>query len=227
MPSINRMFCRRLLNAILAASIGVWPAPSSAQEVKPKVPIPVEFMVGNERMFFQMVVKKKFSPESKFGFLSVSSFSADYSNTMEDLDIAVPVLVNYNVYKGFSVVGGLTLNNKVGFSPVVGAQHSYASKDWVAVTIATYFLNAKRNVELFGIYEFKPSINSKLGLYTRLQFLYVHGTRENLHARSFLQLRAGLKMKALNFGLGTNLDQYGPEKDLKPNYGVFVGWAFQ
>lgn len=198
-----------------------------AQESPPKVPTPVEFMAGNNRMFFQMVVKKKFSPESKLGFLSVSSFSASYDNDMEDLDIAIPVLLNYNVYKGFGLVAGTTLNNSVGFAPLLGAQHSFSNKEWVVVTIASFLLNSKRNAELFGIYEYKPAISQKTNLYTRLQFLYNHNTRENLHARSFLQLRTGLKMNAVNFGLGANLDQYGPDKDFKPNYGIFVGWAFQ
>ncbi len=198
-----------------------------AQEGPPKVPIPVEFMAGNNRMFFQMVVKKKFSPASKFGFLSVSSFSAGYDNNEEDLDIAIPVLVNYKIFKGFDLVGGTTLNNSVGYSPLLGVQHSFANREWVVVTIASLLLNSKRNVELFGIYEYKPALSPKNNLYTRLQFLYVHGTRENAHARSFLQLRTGLKMNALNFGVGANLDQYGPGKSFKPNYGIFVGWAFQ
>lgn len=198
-----------------------------SQEFPPKVPTPVEFMVGHNRMFFQMVVKKKFSPESKFGFLSVSSFSASYDNNKEDLDLAMPVLINYNIYKGFGLVGGTSINNAVGFAPLLGAQHSFANKEWVAVTVASVFLHSKRNVELFGIYEYKPSLSPKTSLYTRVQFLYIHSTRDDLHARSFLQLRAGLKMNALNFGLGANLDQYGPEKNFKPNYGVFVGWAFQ
>jgi hypothetical protein len=200
---------------------------SLAQTQVPKVPTPVEFMAGNNRLFFQIVVKKKFSPESRFGFLTVSTFSTNYDNESKDLDLVMPVLINFNIYKGFGLVGGTTINNRVGFSPLVGGQHSFANKDWVSVTIASFFLNASRNVELFGIYEYKPKISPAINLYTRLQLMYIHNTAQNHHARSFLQLRAGLKRDALNFGLGANLDQYGPEKDFKPNYGVFVGWAFQ
>ena len=206
--------------------IGILPL-SMAQAPQAKVPTPVEIMAGNNRLFFQMVVKKKFTPDSKFGFLSVSSFSTSYDNAMNDLDLAIPVLINYNIYKNFSLVGGSTINNKVGFSPLVGAQHSFSNKEWVVVTIASLFLNSSKNMELFGIYEYKPQISPKINLYTRLQFLYIHNTQENYHARSFLQLRTGLKINALNFGLGANLDQYGPEKLFKPNYGIFVGWAFQ
>lgn len=206
--------------------IGVFQS-ALAQEFVPKVPTPVEFMAGNNRMFFQMVVKKKFTPESRFGFLSVSSIAASYDNDMEDLDFASPILINYNIYKGFGLVGGTSINNAVGFAPLLGAQHSFTNKEWVAVTIVSAFLHSKRNVEFFGIYEYKPTLTPKTNLYTRIQMLYIHSTRDNLHARSFLQLRAGLKKNAFNFGLGGNLDQYGPEKTFKPNYGVFVGWAFQ
>jgi hypothetical protein len=199
---------------------------SLAQEGPPKVPTPAEFMAGNNRMFFQLVTKKKFSPESRFGFLTVATLSASYDNEPADLDMAIPVVINYEIYKGFSVVGGGTTNNKVGFSPLIGAQHVYSSKKWLTVTIASLLLNS-RNTELFGIYEFKPQLSPKTNLYTRLQFLYIHNTQENSNARSYLQLRTGLRINALSFGLGANLDQYGPGKIYKPNYGLFVGWSFQ
>jgi hypothetical protein len=199
----------------------------TAQDLPSKVPTPVEFMTGNNRMFFQMVVKKKFSPKSKLGFLSTSSFSASYNNEMNDLDITLPVLLNYTVFKGFALVGGTTINNSVGFSPLMGIQHSFANKKWVAVTIVSSLMNSKKNVELFGIYEYKPAISQKINLYTRVQFLYIHSTLTNLHARSFMQLRTGIKRNDLNFGMGANLDQYGPEKTFKPNFGIFAGWAFQ
>lgn len=214
-------------NPILLLIVGLFAFPSLVQAQKPTVPTPVEFMVGHNRLFFQMVVKKKFTPESKFGFLSVTSFSTDYSNELNELDLVMPVLLTYNVYKNFGLVAGTTINNKIGFAPLAGIEHSFANREWVAVTIASLFLNSSRNVELLGIYEYKPRLSDTFDLYSRLQYLYIHGVSANQHARSFLQLRAGLKKNALNFGLGANLDQYGPEKEFKPNYGIFVGWAFQ
>ncbi|WP_198675211.1 hypothetical protein [Pleomorphovibrio marinus] len=193
----------------------------------PKIPTPVEMMAGHDRLFFQMVVTKKFAPESRFGFLSVSTFSTDYSNGMENLDLVMPVMVNYTFYKNIGLVAGTTVNNQVGFSPLAGLQHAFANREWVAVSIASFFLNSSRNVELFGIYEYKPKLSTTFDLYTRLQYMYIHGFSLNQHARSFLQLRTGLKKEAFSFGVGANLDQYGPEKVFKPNYGVFVGWAFQ
>lgn len=210
---------------ILIGLLSTLPTFSYAQA--PKVPTMVEVMPGHERLFYQMVVKKKFSPSSKVGFLSVSTFSSSYRNDLNDLELVMPVLINYNFYNDFSVVAGTTINNMVGFSPVAGLQHSFANREWVAVSIASFFLNSTRNMELFGIYEYKPQINETFTLYTRLQYMYIHSFAANHHARSFLQLRTGLKKAAFNFGLGANLDQYGPEKLFRSNYGVFVGWAFQ
>lgn len=210
---------------IMIALFGV-NLPLYAQVAAPKVPIPVEFMAGNNRMFFQMVVKRKFSPESKFGFLSVTSLNLSYDNDMADNEMAGPLLVTYNIYKGFGLVGGATINSKFGYAPLLGTQHTFANREWLSVTVASLFLNSTKSIELLGIYEYKPAITPKLNMYSRLQFLYVHNTRADLHARSFLLLRSGLKVKALNFGLGANLDQYGPMKIFKPNYGLFLGWDF-
>lgn len=201
--------------------------PASAQEVVSKVPIPVEFMAGNDRLFFQMVIKKKFLPESRFGFLSVSSVALGHNQNMEDLDIAIPTVITYNISKRFALAGGANINNKVSHSPLIGMQHSFVNRQWVSVTMASLFLNSTRSIELFGIYEYKPSITPNLNLYNRVQFLYTHNTRQDFHTRSFLQLRSGIKIKSLNFGAGVNLDQYGSEKVFRSNYGIFIGWDFQ
>ena len=227
MQSVDNVSTWPCIILFIILSLSGLPLLVNAQQAVPKTPVPVEFMAGNNRMFYQMVVARKFSPKSKFGILSVASFAAGYKNGMEELDLAVPAVVTRNVFKGFGLVGGLTVNNKTGAAPLIGGQHTFVNREWVLVTVASVFLNASKSIELFGLYEYKPSITPKLGLYNRIQFLYVHNTQKNNHARSFLQLRTGLKLNALNFGLGANLDQYGPGRTLKPNYGVFVGWAFQ
>ncbi|MCH7398012.1 hypothetical protein MM236_08425 [Belliella sp. DSM 107340] len=200
--------------------------PVLAQQTPQKIPIPTEFLIGNNRMFYQMVVKRKFTSESNFGILSVSSLSVSYQNDLDELDMAIPVLMTYQVYKGFGLVSGITVNNSVGVAPLIGAQHSFTNKKWVSVTIFSAFLNESKNIELFGIYEYKPQLSQSTNLYSRIQFMYIHNTKDNHHARSFIQFRAGLKKQDFNFGLAANLDQYGVQKTFKPNYGLFVGWAF-
>lgn len=190
------------------------------------IPIPVEVFFGHDRMGFQMVVKKQFTPESRFGFFSVATFAASYDNDFSDHELTIPAQLNYTLGKGFGIMMGMTLSSKAGLSPVTGLQHSFANRKILAVSTASIGLNKDHNLQLFGLYEFKPPINEQWSVYTKLQLLYILGLESGTHERSYLNLRAGFKYNAFAFGLGSNLDQYGPMKVYRDNYGVFLHWEF-
>lgn len=200
--------------------------PLSSAAQKPKPPLPVEVLFGHDRFFFQMEVIKKFSEQSRFGLLSIATFAADYRNDMRENSLTIPVQVNYTFKKGFGVMAGVENNDAVGFSPILGPQHVYASRTFLAVTVASYFLNGNNDLGLFGLYEYRPPIGKGWSLYSRLQFIYNQNLSEGQHNRSFVYLRGGVKKDQLIFGLGANLDQYGPEKSVGENYGLFVRWEF-
>ena len=109
-----------------------------------------------------------------------------------------------------------------GFRPTAGLQYVYGSRQWFALILPRFDLRDSYNFETFGLVEYKPPINEKLGLYTRVQGLYVHNSKQNFHERSYLNLRLGLSHSNSVFGLGANFDRYGPFKIFKENYGVFV-----
>lgn len=214
-------FLKIRLSGLLITMCLIPTVPSLAQAPEP--PLPIELMPGNNSLYFQMVVKKKFSPESKFGFFSVATYTVAWDD-FSDVNITLPAQVNYSLGKGFALMAGGRINNVVGFDPMAGFQHNYASRQILAVTVASLFLNENSDCEIFGLYEYKPPLSEKWSLYTRLQLLYVYGLDDHQHGRSYLYLRAGVKRGPLAFGLGTNLDQYGPDKVFKDNYGVFVKW---
>ena len=58
-------------------------AQEQANPAPPKVsmspPIPLELFFGHEQLNFQLIVKKKFSPTSKFDLLAISIFSEKVS----------------------------------------------------------------------------------------------------------------------------------------------------
>lgn len=186
-----------------------------------KVPVPIEVFFGDHQLYFEMVVAKQFAPESRLGFFTVATFSAEY-NDLSDVDITIPAHLFYTFWKGFSVIGGGSANSVAGFAPYTGFQHTFASRQILAVTEASFYLNSENDFKIFGIYEFKPPINEKWSFYTRLQFIYNTSLKEGTHNRSFLYLRAGVQRESIMFGLGANLDQYGPFKSFEDNYGVFV-----
>lgn len=171
-----------------------------------------------------MVVKQPFSTDGKLNFFSIATFMTDYENNADAVNITIPVQVLYDLGGGFSLTGGGRINNVVGFSPLTGFQHNYASREILAISSFTYFLNSESDLQLFGLYEFKPGLGSSWSFYSRLQFLYSHNPKEGLHNRSYFYARAGLKKGKLAFGLGMNLDRFGPFKSLNENYGPFVRW---
>ncbi|MDX5339732.1 MAG: hypothetical protein LPK25_11935 [Cyclobacteriaceae bacterium] len=197
-----------------------------AQQQSP--PTPVEVMFGQERLDFQLVFKRNFAPESKFNILTIAVFNQNYDNeTRMGNSMVIPFQVNYSIgKKGFALAAGGEANSVAGFSKMVGLAHSFANRKFLAITILSYLLNEGQDLKLFGLYEFKPSLNETWSLYNRVQFVYNHNLTEDHHNRSFLYLRAGFKKGPFGFGFGANWDQYGPTKISKNNFGVFTRWEF-
>jgi hypothetical protein len=220
----NRFFRRSMLLLILV----IWGMQAGLQaqsSVAP--PLPAEIFLGNKRLSFQMVVKKQFTPESKFGYFSVATYAASYRNNLPENEMIMPVQFSYSVGKGIGIMAGTTINAKTGIAPVAGPQHTFAGKKLLAVSVVSFYLNKENNFQFFGLYEFKPAINRQWSVYSRVQLMYIHSLPYGTHERSYLHLRTGLKHKFLAFGMGANLDQYGTERMLKENYGIFFRWEFR
>lgn len=195
-----------------------------AQEPEP--PIPVEVFFGNEALYFQMVVKKKFTPQSRFNFFTVATYTADYENEQRENSLVIPVQVSYDIGNGFGIMAGTDINSISGFSAIIGPQFNYASKNWLIVNVASIFLNEDSDFKLFGLYEYKPAINESLGFYSRLQYVINRSWKIGTNNQKYLYLRAGIKKGHLIYGLAANLEQSGPFKEFGENYGLFVRWEF-
>lgn len=191
-------------------------------------PTPLELVIGHEQLNFQLVVKRRFSPESKFDLLVISVFSENWDKDDElGNSILIPFQASYRIgQKGFSFAAGGEANSVVGFSPTTGVTHNYVSRKILAISVLNYFINESQDLKFFGLYEYKPPINETWSVYSRLQLVYNHSLAENEHNRSFLYLRVGLEKGPLGFGLGANWDQFGSEKATKSNFGIFTRWEF-
>lgn len=198
-----------------------------AQEPVTSPPIPIETMFGNNQLYFQLVVKRKFTPNSKFSYFTVATFNTDYSNNDRIGNILMPVQISRSIgKKGFGIMAGGEMNSAIGFYPIIGPQFNYSSRKLLAVTVASFYINSGNDLKIFGLYEFKPSLSQNWNLYSRLQFIYNFSMETGDHNRSYVYLRAGLKRKQLAFGIGANLDQIGPAKIYRENFGPFLRWDF-
>lgn len=189
-------------------------------------PIPVEIFFGHKAINSQIIIARDFRPDSKFSFFGLATYSAAYDKGQNDYSMFMINQISYSIGKGFGIMAGADMNSEVGLAPVIGPKHVYVSPKFLAVSILSYALNGEHDLSFFGLYEFTPPINQKLSLYTGLQVLYNRNFNEGHHNRSFLYIRAGLKMDRFSYGFAVNLDQYGPEKFSDQNYGAFLGWNF-
>lgn len=185
-------------------------------------PIPVEVFAGNNYLNVQMVVAKHFTEKSKWGFFNMTNITGDYKNRLTNNEFVSQALLNYELFKGFSLTAGVAMNHKSGFRKIAGIQYVFANKKWLFITVPTVDLNDGHNIESINILEFKPQITQKLALYTRFQGLYVYNPTEAHHERSFVAMRAGLSFKNYQLGLGVDANWYGPHKAFKENVGVFA-----
>lgn len=203
-------------------------SPLISQAQAPIPPIPMELMFGNSRMDYQLVMKRNFTPTSKFSVLAIAVFSENYGNGKKLGDsVVIPFQFNYALGKsGFSLAAGGEANSVAGFGTTLGFTHGKATKEILSISVLSYQLSNSKNVKFFGLYEYKPALTEKWSLYSRLQLTYNHGMAQGFHNRSFLYLRAGLKKGPLGFGLGANFDAYGPTKVARENYGLFTRWEF-
>jgi hypothetical protein len=188
--------------------------------------IPVESFFGHEAINSQIIVARDFTPSSKFSFFGLATYTASYNNEQDKNSLLMINQISYSLGKGFGIMAGVDMNSEVGFSPIIGPEHVYVSQKFLAVTILSYSMKGDQDLGLFGLYQFTPPITDQLSVYTRLQIFYNQNLGEGEHNRSFMYLRAGLRWKRFSFGIGANLNQYGPHKTYGDNYGAFVGWEF-
>ena len=185
-------------------------------------PIPIEAFSTDKGLLMQMTVAKKLQSNSKLGMFALTEYYADYNNEKEKHKYLIQTFLTYDLGKGFSIIGGGAINQASGFRPTIGVQYIYAKNDIFALIIPRVDLTETNNLEAFGFVEYTPKINEKLGIYTRVQGVYNHNPKDNLHDISYIRLRAGLSYQNFQFGLGANFAQYGPLKINENSYGIFV-----
>ena len=71
----------------------------SVQAQSSDPPIPIEIVPGHKRFWYQMVMKKHFTPESKFGLFTVTQFFTTYENNSDNNQLNVPVQIDYDFLK--------------------------------------------------------------------------------------------------------------------------------
>lgn len=189
-------------------------------------PSPVEVLAGAERMYFQILVKKPFSPQSRFEFFTLSTFNTEYSTTDADPSMVIPVQLNLVLGSGFRALAGVEANSKAGFTPIAGGSFQYFARRFTAISTASMGLNPDADLKFLGIYEFRPALTATTDLYLRGQVIAKQGLAVNRHKKTVVSFRGGLRKGPLIYGAGANLDWTGGDYEFDTIIGPFVRWVF-
>lgn len=202
---------------------------SSAQEghstTQPGIvipPVPIETFATDDKLSFLMIVNKPIADSKKFSFFNVTSFKANYENVQQENEFLTQGLIQYELVKGLNLAAGATQHYRFGFRPTAGLNYTFANRKFLFVLLPRFDLTEDYNFETFSLFEYKPQLTEKLGLYTRVQGLYNWNTEQDFHDRSYIYFRVGLSYKSFQFGVGADFDTYGPMKISTEGYGLFL-----
>jgi hypothetical protein len=213
------IFLPGVLSLLLASAIMLSGQSAPPPAVK-NPPVNVEVMFSNRGTAFQMLVNKKTQSIPRVGFFSVTNLLGEWSSRQVS-DHMTQGSLTYELLKGLSLAGGFHLTPATGFRPSAALMYGYSNPNLTFVLNPRTDLTKNGALESLCIVEYKPAIGKVLRAYSRVQGLYVYLPKVDAHARSYLMLRAGLLYKEFNFGLGANLDRYGPSKLQKNSFGGF------
>jgi hypothetical protein len=181
-------------------------------------PIPVELMMGNKYGTVNLAFSRNFSPTSRLGFFHMNTVQFDYKDDNKNSFI-LQDLMYVETFKNLRVAGGVAYSPG-GFDPTVGLQYVISGKKLLFLFAPRVNIESDPSYDIMTILQYKPQINEKLKLYTRLQMLNLFNSDGNI--KSYQWLRLGVEMKGIQFGLAADFDEYGPDPSVTGNYGVFI-----
>ncbi|NRB53091.1 MAG: hypothetical protein HRU41_35880 [Saprospiraceae bacterium] len=129
----------------------------------------------------------------------------------------------WNFSKRISIGPSLYYNSIGGFSQRISARYTSKSERLLLVLIPTIgYAQQEEQIyaEAFAQFQFKVPVKEFMSFWINGQFLTVWDEFK-VHSRSFQQLRAGISLKGHQFGLGLDMDRYGPQAHSKKAIGMY------
>lgn len=180
-------------------------------------PIPVELFAGNRAFSYQHVINKSVF-DDKFTFFNVVVVDAEY-NTNKNSVFVIHSLLSYKLGKGFSVGIGTQIHN-AGTFVIAGMEYAYISDKLMLIFAPSVNLNGKTYYEQVVIFEYRPKLNEKIRMYSRLQVLT--NTNFENYNRGYQQFKFGLERNGLQFRVAATFDQFNSNTVKLENYGIFA-----
>ncbi|MBL0882654.1 MAG: hypothetical protein IBJ16_04790 [Chitinophagaceae bacterium] len=186
--------------------------------------VPVELMLGNEYLNYQHSIHRKIATGSRFGWMHISNMVRRYeTNTLKGgrpNEMMNQGYLTVRIHPKITFMGGFFYTPVTDIKVSLVTQFAHKTKNWFMIVSPRFDAGKKNAYELFGLLEYQPTLTTKTKLYSRFQFMTNHGNSG--HNRSYQQLRIGIDKKAIQFGIGITIDQYGTSTDITTNSGLFI-----
>jgi hypothetical protein len=196
--------------------------------------IPVELFVGDKKttldiMFFKFI-KNKEQQNTNWLFFNRNRASIDYKmTTTTDLPVfgfTQAISYNHKKLKGFAPVVVAQISNR-GIYPKAGIQFFHRKKDFTFFSWVVSETLKNPNLDLFVLTRYEPRLTEKLHLFTQLELVNAFPTIKNNNFTFVQRVRLGLKIKAFQFGAGSDFSSIGRNDFLNTiNIGGFIRYEF-
>lgn len=181
-------------------------------------PIPVEVLGGYRGIFYQHTIVRPIG--GRFGWMHIANVLRLYDTKAYTNELMNQGYVTYGLSRSFTLLAGAHYTNVTDLRGSVGIQFAQQRGDWFYLLMPRADVMLNGSWELFTLVEYRPVLRGQTKLYTRLQTMTNAGPYA--HNRGYQYVRAGVDRKGVQFGIGLNLDEYGPSATIQPNAGLFL-----
>ncbi|MCR9174162.1 MAG: hypothetical protein NXI10_16820 [bacterium] len=163
--------------------------------------------------------------ESKtFSIGSLAFFQKFHGSNNNNLDeLGVQPTLFWDLHENISFGPSIYYNSNAGYSNRLSAKFTIKRSQLIIVFAPTLGLSSNTHniyAEAFTQFQLNKPINGKISIWFNGQFLTVWDMF-TIHTRSFQQVRLGISLFGHQFGLGLDLDQYGPHPLQKISIGLY------
>ncbi len=196
--------------------------------------IAVEVFGGSKKttvdvMFFKFF-KNKEMQHSKWLFFNRNRSSIDYkmthTNTLPQFGFTEAISYNDQRLIGFApVVVASVLNS--GVYPKAGFQFSKVKSNYTIFSWLVAEILKQPTVDFFFLGRYTPKLTDQFNLFTQIELINAFPTAKNTSLTLIQRARLGLKIKACQFGLGTDFSAMGKTQFTNTqNMGGFLRFEF-
>ncbi len=174
----------------------------------------VEFFQSLDKTTFNLFSSHYINDGKSLNLATLGFFRKYRSNENQDFsEVGIQPTLFWDFSKIFSIGPSLYYNSIAGFSQRISAKYTSKNERLLIILIPTIeYSQQEENIyaETFAQFQFNVPIKKSISFWVNGQFLYVWDAFKT-HSRSFQQLRTGISLRRHQFGVGLDLERYGPK----------------